>query len=74
VVNLPLVDTIPDPALTEKLWLLRDSMMFSRGLVVSDVIFEGLPGTDLVHLSARSCVDCRSSGTNVKPEWWGEIL
>lgn len=73
-VGLPIVDSIPDQHLTEKLLMLRDSMMAKRGLVISDVLFEGMPGTDVVYLSNNVCVDCRGRGTNVKPEWWGEIL
>ena len=72
-VLLPMADSIPDSTLTAQLVLLRDSMMAKRMLVISDIIPGGLPGSDVVKLSNNYCVDCRGNGTNVKPEWWGDI-
>lgn len=68
-VLLPITESIPDPGLTEQLLLLRDSMMLKRGLVISDVLEEGMPDADVVYLTNGSCIDCRGRGTNVKPEW-----
>jgi hypothetical protein len=75
----PTGDSIPDSTLTESFWLLKDSLLNTRRLAVSNIVFDGIldtlgnPIADILYFSNPGCVDCRGSGTNIKPEWWGDL-
>jgi hypothetical protein len=60
---------------TEALTFMRDSLIYGKGLVISDVLYVvGTDTTETAVLTNHYCADCRLSGTNVRPDFWGDIL
>jgi hypothetical protein len=60
---------------TGPLTFIRDSLIYGKGLVVSDVLLGiGTDSTETAVLTNHFCADCRLNGTNIKPDFWGDIL
>ncbi len=60
---------------TESLTFMRDSLIYAKGLVVSDVLLViATDTTETAILTNHYCADCRLNGTNIKPDFWGDIL
>jgi hypothetical protein len=68
------IPSSPDSAKTASLIFLRDSLIYGKGLSVVDLmIIVGTDTTEMPVLTNAPCADCRQSGTNVRPRWWGDI-
>ena len=64
-----------DSSKTVALTFMRDSLIYGKGLVVVDLALK--VGVDTVNIAVFTngiCADCRQSGTNVRPSWWGDIF
>jgi hypothetical protein len=57
---------------TPSLTYLRDSVMYGKGYVVANVLFEA--DYDITQNSYEYCCDCRVLGSNIKPDFWGDIF
>lgn len=56
------------PSLT----FLRDSILYGKGYVVANVLSG--PDSEVAQCTFEYCVDCRVMGSNVKPDFWGDIF
>lgn len=66
------ISVIPNAPLTEGLQYLKDSLIRGKGYKILDhYTFEENGETFLeLHLTNGYCLDCRYSGSNIKPTWW----
>jgi len=71
------IETIGIPAWegankTPSLTFLRDTLIYGRGYTVANLLFEG--DYDVAQMSYEYCSDCRVMGTNIRPDFWGDIF